>query len=247
MLARRSPRGFAHWLRRTGGAALDLYFDETSPIPMLPPHLTAKLGVHEVTLPPACLLGPGNQEPIGMIHLVCLAKALTATSVLEIGTYNGVTALTLANNLPNATVHTLDLPPGEMPHLPVHTTDPLNFSTFGERAYKNQPAEHRVIQHLGDSATFDFAPLRGTCQLVYIDGAHSYEYVMNDSRVASHVLGDSGAIVWDDYRWRVPGVPRYLNSLKQRNLYRLPNSRLVVWFSSAAFIKLDSASAQPAR
>ena len=53
---------------------------------------------------------------------------------------------------------------------------------------------------------------------VFVDGSHSYEYVLNDSRLARRLLrkdGD-GIIVWHDYgAWR--GVTRALNALYRRD------------------------------
>ena len=49
------------------------------------------------------------------------------------------------------------------------------------------------------------------------------------------MIGDDGAVVWDDY-WRLsPGVSRTLNAMaSERPLYRVPGTRLVVFFAPAA-------------
>jgi len=41
---------------------------------------------------------------------------------------------------------------------------------------------------LGDSASFDWAPYEGTLDFIFIDGAHSQEYVLSDSRQAFRLL-----------------------------------------------------------
>ena len=91
-----------------------------------------------------------------------------------------------------------------------------------------------IVQHFGDSAKFDFSPFIGTCDLVYIYGAHSFGYVKNDTHAAFEIVSTKGAIVWDDYWRRIPDVARYLHTLKHAGLLRLPESRLVVWLSRAA-------------
>jgi hypothetical protein len=51
--------------------------------------------------------------------------------------------------------------------------------------------------------------------VVFIDGSHSYDYVINDSRRALELLRDGrGLIIWHDYGvW--PGVTRALNDLRR--------------------------------
>jgi predicted O-methyltransferase YrrM len=183
------------------------------------------------------MLEPGNQDYAGLMQLAALARALKARSVFEIGTYNGVTALMLALNLPDAKVHTLDLHPEEEPALPLFEFDSLNFRGAQRRAYEGRPEAERIVQHLGDSASFDFDPLAGSMDLVYVDGAHSYEYIRNDTDAAFNLLSERGGVVWDDY-WRlVPDVPRFLDGIADRTLYRIPGTRLVVSLAPDAFAR----------
>jgi predicted O-methyltransferase YrrM len=154
--------------------------------------------------------------------------------VFEIGTYNGLTTLTLAVNLPEAKIHTLDLPSGERSRLPILSADEANIAQSGRPLYEGQPAAERIVQHLSDSAAFDYSDFTGRCDLVYVDGAHSAEYLRNDSAAAFEIVAESGIVVWDDYWRRVPTVPEFLDALDLRTLYRLPGSRLVVWMSPDA-------------
>lgn len=234
----RSPRAVGNVLRLMGSTVRDVQFERASPLPVVPSWLATAIGQYAVLLPARTLLQPGNQALDGLLHLVGLAKAIEARTIFEIGTYNGVTALTLAMNLPQATIHTLDLPPGQMPSLPLFEQDYDNLSGFRERVYAGYAEASRITQHLGDSAEFDFSPFYAGCQLVYVDGAHSLEYVKNDTQAAFAMVSDPGIVVWDDYWRRVPDVPGYLHQLRKPNLYRLPNSRLVVWFSDGALAML---------
>lgn len=234
-----NPPAARRLVRSLGSAVLDTRFEERSPLPQLSPQLQAALDRESVRLPPMSMLEPGNQVFEGLKQLTALARALGARSVFEIGTYNGVTALTLALNLPDAEVHTLDLAPEDEPALPISEADPLNFRGTDARAYHCYPESERIVQHLGDSASFDFGPLARTIDLVYVDGAHSYEYVRNDTRVAFELVTERGAVVWDDY-WRlVPDVPRFLHEIANRGLSRIPGTRLAVWLTERAFSILD--------
>ena len=51
-------------------------------------------------------------------------------------------------------------------------------------AFRSTEHEPRITQHLGDSATFDYKPFAGAIDLVFVDGAHTYDYVRADSKNA---------------------------------------------------------------
>lgn len=57
------------------------------------------------------------------------------------------------------------------------------------------------VLHIGhDSRTFDYKPYLGTCDLVFIDGDHSYDGVRSDTKNAFRLLRDDrSVIVWHDY------------------------------------------------
>jgi hypothetical protein len=69
---------------------------------------------------------------------------------------------------------------------------------------------------------------------VYIDGAHSRDYITNDTNVAFELVSDGGVVVWDDYHRFAPDVTAYLNERSDLRLARMPDSRLVVWLSPQA-------------
>jgi predicted O-methyltransferase YrrM len=153
---------------------------------------------------------------VALFELVLLAKLVREESpaaVFEIGTFNGRTAVALAANAPaDAMVYTLDLPADKPTELR---------AVRKERAFVDKPVSGELVQGsafaskirqlFGDSATFDFSPYQ--VDLVFIDGSHSYEYVMNDSmRALSMLRGGRGTLIWHDYgEWE--GVTRALNEL----------------------------------
>jgi Methyltransferase domain len=240
----REPADLRRVARQTGAFLLDLEFAESSPIRVLPPEVRRALGRHSVVIPPRSWLRSGNQTIDGLVYLVSIAREMDVRCIFEVGTYNGVTALTLATNVPHAIIHTLDLPRGQSPRLPLFPSDDPNLSAFVRRAYEGCEEADRIVQHLGDSAEFDFSRFHNQCDLVYIDGAHSYEYVKNDTEAAFRMVRDGGVIVWDDYWRRVSDVPRYLHTLKYENLFRLPESRLVTWFSEGAMQRMRAGRKQ---
>ena len=230
------PSRLAKLVRFVGASGRDWAFWECSPLKVLPEDARVRLGLFSATLPPAVLLGPGNQDARGLAYLVALGKALNAKTIFEIGTYNGVTALTLARNLLSATVNTLDLPAGKQPRYPLLASagDLANLANGAHRAYEGRPEAVRIRQFLEDSARFDFSPFESSAQLVYVDGAHSTEYLKNDTEAAFRIVADPGVVVWDDYWRRVPTVAHYLERLNGRLLYRLPDSRLIIWLTPKA-------------
>ena len=53
---------------------------------------------------------------------------------------------------------------------------------------------------------------------MFVDGAHSYEYVLSDSDAAYRMVKPGGLILWHDYdsRW-FPGVTRALNQMQTQD------------------------------
>ena len=229
-------------LRRAAALILDEQFCSRSPLREVESDLLSRILLREVVVPPPALALPGNQSHEGLVFLASLAMSLDARAVFEIGTYNGLTAWCLARNVPKATVYTLDLPTEQAPVLPLFEGDASNRRPFDRRVYELLPAEGRVVQLWGDSATFDFDSWRGLCDLVYIDGAHSRPYVESDTNRALEMLSPAGAIVWDDY-WRgVPDVAHVLDHRTDLDIWRVPGTRLALYLTKAARARLKAES-----
>jgi predicted O-methyltransferase YrrM len=160
----------------------------------------------------------GNVTTFELVSLCLLARSISPRTILEIGTFDGRTTLNLAANSPGATVFTLDLPREELPSAEARIAPSdrkyVDKAVSGAR-FHGTDCESRIQQLYGDSATFDFTPYHGEVDLVFVDGAHSYEYVLSDSRNALRLLrSGSGVIVWHDYgTW--DGVTRALDELRR--------------------------------
>lgn len=179
------------------------------------------------------LAHPGRYASKNVHEMACLAVAAATTrprKILEIGTCHGATALLLAANAPEATVYTLNLPPdGVPPLLPTAAPDrEVIAACRGAMLYDGRPEAERIVQLWGDSATFDFGVVGDGVDLAFIDGAHSYEYVRNDTEKVLRLMRPGGVIIWDDYADLFPGVVRYLNEIGRRGLCALAATSLAV-------------------
>lgn len=160
----------------------------------------------------------GNVSPLELIVIAGSVARLHARTVFEIGTFDGRTTLNLAANAaPGGTVYTLDLPPaGAGPSLAADADDHKYLPGAARAATRIGDASTvaSIHQLYGDSASFDFAPYRAKIDVCFVDGAHSYDYVLSDSRHALEMTREGGIILWHDYgTWR--GVTTALNELQR--------------------------------
>jgi len=166
--------------------------------------------------------------------LCALAALLEPRTIFEFGTYHGDTTWLLARNVPAARVYTLDLEGLEGLHgAQLEVTDADEYFHEWDRGarFRGTPEGERITQLVGDSATFDFSPFRGSIDLVYIDASHSYSYVRSDTEAALAMLSPTGTIVWDDYT-HYAGIFAYLNEVArslERPIVHLLDTRLAVY------------------
>ena len=165
--------------------------------------------------------------------LTAISTLLECERIFEIGTYRGDTSWLLAHNLPTTRVYTLDLPGlNAVGHTKFELTDPEYFVSWdrGTR-FHGTPEADRITELHGDSGTFDFSPYRGSMDLVFVDGSHSYDYVKSDTEAAIDLLSPLGTIVWDDYTY-YPGIYTYLNELApslDRPIFHILGTRLAMY------------------
>jgi Methyltransferase domain len=144
------------------------------------------------------------------------AKILTASirllkplSLFEIGTFNGASTLQFALNAPqNAVVHTVDLPEEQLMSADRTSADivPKRVGQY----YLESAVAGKIRQHYGDTAEFDFSPFVGQCDWIFVDAAHTYEYVASDTRNALRLLQKGGVIFWHDVNVAFEGNCRAL-------------------------------------
>ncbi|MEA5505659.1 class I SAM-dependent methyltransferase [Halotia wernerae UHCC 0503] len=158
---------------------------------------------------------------------------LKPKTVIEIGTFRGETTDLMAHNLIDADIYTLDLPPESKSMNYGYQPEPLDLEVIKFRkndAYV-QPSyttKSRVHQIYGDSAEFDFKSLNTKFDLAFIDGAHSYDYVKNDTEKLLPLMNPGGWIIWDDYWFLFPGVIKYVNTFRKKGALHIYGTRLAI-------------------
>lgn len=168
--------------------------------------------------------------------IAALVRGLGCRTFFEIGTNRGRTTWTVARHNPELRLYTLDVPPSEEPEqtaLELGADDRMYFrppELCGD-AFRDTAEAARITQLWGDSATFDFSGHEGQIDFVYIDGAHTYEYVVRDTASALRILSPTGTIAWDDYATG-PGVYEALLELAptfDRPVYHLLDTRMAIY------------------
>lgn len=186
---------------------------------------------------PTISLNIGSKEDGAMpyyqaIPFVSLLVKHNPSVVLEVGTFLGHTTKLVAQNLPQATVHTFDLPPDFLSKQ--DTVTHLNKDDFHliekrktGREFLGTPYEVRIQQHLGDTATIDFTVAQGST-FFFIDGSHTYDYCKNDSDKCYELCKGKGVFIWHDCDFAHPGVVQFVNEWRTlgRNIVRIEGTPL---------------------
>ncbi|HJZ74991.1 MAG TPA: class I SAM-dependent methyltransferase [Vicinamibacterales bacterium] len=177
-----------------------------------------------------------------LVVLAMATRALRPATVFEIGTFMGHSTSVLILNAPvTARVYSLDLPL-DAPigsHYLSSDVDLVHQRKVGSFVHQ-LGLEDRYEQLYGDSRTFDPAPYAGTVELGFIDGAHTRQYVENDTRKMAVMMADRGLVFWHDYGGRgdFRGLTAYLDGLTtQIRVFRVPNTTLA-WAPASELRKL---------
>lgn len=160
----------------------------------------------------------GNVSPYELEVIASLVRANAPQVIFEIGTFDGRTSLNMAANAPEgATVFTLDLPPEGLGStaFPLELNEDMYVKKERSGArFADAVKRYNIVQLLGNSGTFDFAPYYGKVDFMFIDGSHAYEYVKSDTIAALKMVRKGGIIIWHDFVRNgftpFPGVPRAL-------------------------------------
>ena len=181
-----------------------------------------------------------------LLVLVAIAKHIKAKYVVEVGTFDGNTALNLAEQMLRemGSAFTIDFNPmwdGSYALTAGDTSDnshrklDTHFRAGGYdptlgRQFHGHRHEARIRQVLADSAQLDWSTLPQS-NLVFIDGNHSYEYVKSDMENAMKDSFPPGIVVWHDYG-QIPSVSRCVDEFAGRlKPQALRGTRLAVGFN----------------
>jgi hypothetical protein len=166
-------------------------------------------------------------------ELLRLLRRVNPSVVLEIGTFFGHTTRRMAEALPEAIVHTVDLPIDYGGGGGLVKSDPhLIHRRVPGREFLGRPCASRIIQHYGDTATWDFQEAAGAT-FFFIDGSHTYEYVRNDSEKCFSLCSGCGVFVWHDVDIDHPDVFRFIWEWRAHgcDIQLIPQTNLVYWNS----------------
>ena len=147
----------------------------------------------------------GNVSFTELQYISKIVKYYKPETIFEIGTFDGRTTLNMALNAPEAKIFTLDLPKQDLAKTKfrVKTGDLefINKNQSGVRFIGTDEGE-RITQIYADSAQFDYSKFENKIDLIFIDGSHTYDYVISDTIAAMKLLRNrKGVIIWHDYGW----------------------------------------------
>lgn len=109
--------------------------------------------------------------------------------VLEVGSYEGSSAVFFSRFFPAAKVTCVDLF-----HGPYERLFDQNIAEFGGRVEK--------IKGSGVAVLDRFKEQRRAFHLIYLDGGKSRDHALGLSLLAWPMLRPNGVMIWDDYRWK---------------------------------------------
>jgi len=145
-----------------------------------------------------------------------IVRAMQPRTIFEIGTHRGYLMKALMEASPNDTFGiSIDLPSDQWDDA-VHIHDKTQYSytkncppeAIGEAVLATPEVKDRVALLRGDSAKFHFEVLRGTMDIVVVDGNHNYDAARADLQMALALVSKGGVILIDDVNkpFRLEGV-----------------------------------------
>ena len=152
-------------------------------LPEIPPE-QASPAAESIVFPVLYPLSAGEDAPLqDMLFLMNAAKGRQAKRILEVGTYRARTTYALHLNCPEATLVSYDIQVIDCEY---------------RRRLSMVP---KVELRIGSFA----AAAEALCQepkydLIFVDGSHRRDDVIEDSRLALDIVAPGGMIVWHDYR-----------------------------------------------
>ncbi len=189
---------------------------------------------------PARFHSGGGTDAREILVLAAATRLVRPRRIFEIGTYNGRTTAVFILNAPiDCEVYTLDLPPDSVVSDGYVSTDvELVQTRTTEMFLQRSGLGRRYRQIYCDSMKFDPEGYRDSIELGFIDGAHAYDFVKNDTEKMARMMAQRGLVFWHDYGGRGEFRPlsQYLESLNIE-MFRVPGTSLA-WTTAQEIKKL---------
>ncbi len=149
-----------------------------------------------------------------LVHILSVVKFTNAKRVLEIGTFDGFTALNLAANIGrDGELSTVDLPQDKSAELKA-IPNAVASHVVGSK-FRGQQEASQIRQLWVDSTKADWNSLCSVSDLILVDGCHDYAYVKADSAKAVKHVRPGGTVFWHDYG-QSRGVTKAIDELSHR-------------------------------
>ena len=140
-----------------------------------------------------------NNVPFWCYSFTKFFSFKTNYKILEIGSYEGASWIFFLNILKKANIYCVDTWSNKFRY--GVTKKSINYNEIESRFdYNLQRYKKRVHKFKTDSSSF-FKKINKNLlfDLIYIDGSHKYEDVLNDARNGFDHLKNSGIIIFDDF------------------------------------------------
>ncbi len=187
----------------------------------------------------------GTSMPIDMAVLVELAKRFKNCDYLEIGTWRGESLVNVSPYC-NSCV-SVSLSDVEMKQ--------FGFNEKYTRVQRFFSKDLKNVKHIGaNSRTFDFNSLNQKFDLIFVDGDHSYDGVLSDTRKVFELLKDKNSIiVWHDCvsQYEIPDFEVVAGILdgtpvnKQKKIFHLTNTLCAIYMNQIFKTKISDFPAMP--
>jgi predicted O-methyltransferase YrrM len=164
-----------------------------------------------------------------IVMLKALAKRAGDCSYMEIGSFRGESITAVADVAKDCTSLTLSV-------------DEMRAFNFDENHIKASGVyikdRKNITSHYHNSLTFDFSKLNKKFDLIFVDGDHTHDAVVSDTRNVFKLLKDEiSIIVWHDYAY-YPGAVRHevMSAILEgtpkefhNNLYHVSNTMCAIF------------------
>jgi len=134
-----------------------------------------------------------NAQETSLLIALMRSACTKPMTILEFGCNSGATANNIINNLPVTRYIGVDVPHGHRTALECQQSE--------VRVHPGCRAAHHhefwLLLRPGGSVTLTPQDLEG-CSAIFIDGDHSRDAVLHDSRLARALIQSPGIIIWHD-------------------------------------------------